>query len=108
MGPFDFFLRGRRLAKQLTQLDQLSDPLLVDVRTPEEFRSGHLPGAINLPLDQLGAVPLPKAGLSLSTATVGPEAPRPAPRSGPWAARHLISAGLRVTAAPWNKRGVLL
>ena len=51
MGPFDFFLPGRRLAKQLTQLD---------VRTPEEFRSGHLPGAINLPLDQLGAVPLPK------------------------------------------------
>ena len=35
MGPFDFFLPGRRLAKQLTQLDQLSDPLLVDVRTPE-------------------------------------------------------------------------
>ena len=60
MGPFDFFLPGRRLAKQLTQLDQLSYPLLVDVRTPEEFRSGHLPGAINLPLDQLGAVPLPK------------------------------------------------
>ena len=60
MGPFDFFLLGRRLAKQLTQLDQLSDPLLVDVRTPEEFRSGHLPGAINLTLDQLGAVPLRK------------------------------------------------
>lgn len=26
---------------------------LVDVRTPTEFASGHLPGAINVPLDQL-------------------------------------------------------
>ncbi|MCA9632554.1 MAG: rhodanese-like domain-containing protein [Myxococcales bacterium] len=28
--------------------------LLVDVRTPAEFNSGHLPGAINLPLNELG------------------------------------------------------
>lgn len=28
---------------------------LVDVRTPGEFAGGHLPGAINVPLDQLGA-----------------------------------------------------
>ncbi len=27
--------------------------IVVDVRTPEEFRSGHLPGAINIPLDRL-------------------------------------------------------
>ncbi|ADN76850.1 Rhodanese domain protein [Ferrimonas balearica DSM 9799] len=27
--------------------------LLVDVRTPGEFAAGHLPGAINIPLDQL-------------------------------------------------------
>ncbi len=27
--------------------------LLVDVRTPGEFSAGHLPGAVNLPLDQL-------------------------------------------------------
>jgi len=25
----------------------------VDVRGPEQFRKGHLPGAINLPLDEL-------------------------------------------------------
>ncbi|MBY5922093.1 rhodanese-like domain-containing protein [Ferrimonas balearica] len=27
--------------------------VLVDVRTTEEFAAGHLPGAINIPLDQL-------------------------------------------------------
>ena len=27
--------------------------LVIDVRTPAEFSSGHLPGAINLPLDQI-------------------------------------------------------
>lgn len=28
----------------------------VDVRQPREFASGHLPGAINLPLDQLAEI----------------------------------------------------
>ncbi|MBM4781845.1 MAG: rhodanese-like domain-containing protein [Archangiaceae bacterium] len=28
---------------------------LVDVRSPGEFSSGHLPGAINVPLQELGA-----------------------------------------------------
>jgi rhodanese-related sulfurtransferase len=28
-------------------------PLILDVRTPEEFAAGHVPGAINIPHDQL-------------------------------------------------------
>ena len=34
-------------------LDRLTDeqaPPLIDVRTPEEYRSGHIPDAINIPL----------------------------------------------------------
>ncbi|NMO13659.1 rhodanese-like domain-containing protein [Pyxidicoccus fallax] len=27
--------------------------MLVDVRTPEEFAAGHLPGALNIPVDEL-------------------------------------------------------
>ncbi|MET9671491.1 rhodanese-like domain-containing protein [Streptomyces sp. NPDC006482] len=38
-----------------TRLDDLT---VVDVRTPREYASGHVPGALNVPLDQLGrAVP---------------------------------------------------
>jgi phage shock protein E len=32
-----------------------SGALVIDVRTPAEFNSGHLPGAINLPLDGIEA-----------------------------------------------------
>ena len=28
---------------------------LVDVRTPEEYAAGHLPGAVNIPVDQIAA-----------------------------------------------------
>jgi len=30
-------------------------PRFVDVRTPEEYASGHVPGAINIPRDQLAS-----------------------------------------------------
>ena len=34
-------------------LEEGNAPQLVDVRTPREYRSGHVPGAVNLPLDDL-------------------------------------------------------
>lgn len=33
--------------------DTTEPTALLDVRTPEEFRQGHLPGAVNLPLSSL-------------------------------------------------------
>lgn len=35
------------------QAEPSTAPLVVDVRTPAEFAEGHLPGAVNIPLDQL-------------------------------------------------------
>ena len=42
-------------------LKETPDAVLLDVRTPEEYRAGHVPGAKNLPLDRLGGVNLPKS-----------------------------------------------
>jgi len=36
----------------IEQVD-LSTPIIVDVRTPQEFRSGAVPNAVNIPLDEL-------------------------------------------------------
>lgn len=43
---------------QTTLLDRLDDPdapLVLDVRTPDEYYRGHVPGAINIPYQQVGA-----------------------------------------------------
>lgn len=37
------------------QLDLEGKVLLVDVRTPEEYRFSHAPGAVNVPLRELSA-----------------------------------------------------
>lgn len=35
------------------EMEAADKPLLIDVREPAEFRSGHIPGARNIPLSQL-------------------------------------------------------
>ena len=36
-----------------SQIESSTATLIVDVRTPEEFAGGHVPGAINVPIDDL-------------------------------------------------------
>jgi NADPH-dependent 2,4-dienoyl-CoA reductase/sulfur reductase-like enzyme/rhodanese-related sulfurtransferase len=43
----------RRGVMPAIEIDEISNELLIDVRTPAEFSTGSIRGAINLPLDQL-------------------------------------------------------
>lgn len=56
--PVDVTTNGVRLVDVgtfATDKDAGRYAVVVDVRTPEEFADGHVPGAVNVPLDQLGA-----------------------------------------------------
>jgi rhodanese-related sulfurtransferase len=37
----------------VTQLAALANPVVIDVREPDEYAGGHAPGAVNIPLGQL-------------------------------------------------------
>lgn len=53
--------RPKRInAKNAKTLIETNNALLVDVRTPQEFSAGHLPGALSLPLDALPSRALKK------------------------------------------------
>lgn len=58
----DASISGQELAQRIEAGDA---PLVLDVRTPEEYASGHIPGAVNIPFDQLaGRMDELKAGKS--------------------------------------------
>jgi hydroxyacylglutathione hydrolase len=45
-------LRPSEFHEQLSQ-ETSGNSVVIDVRSPQEYASGHLPGAINFPLEQL-------------------------------------------------------
>ncbi len=40
-------------------MEEEEDYLILDVRTPEEFAAGHIPGAVNLPNEAIGTEEIP-------------------------------------------------
>ena len=49
MGFFDF-LKQPDINQGVEQYKTTSGAILLDVRTPEEYRNGHIPGSRNIPL----------------------------------------------------------
>lgn len=49
------------------EIQSPAPPILLDVRSPGEFESSHIPGSVNIPLDELGSV-----ATRLSEHLVGP------------------------------------
>ncbi len=52
MGLFSF-LTGPDINQGISQYRDTADAVLLDVRTPEEYMSGHIPESMNLPLQDI-------------------------------------------------------
>ena len=44
----------------ITMMEEESGYIILDVRTPEEFADKHIPGAINIPNETIGAAEIPE------------------------------------------------
>ena len=55
MGIFDFF-KQPDINQGVQEFKNATGAVLLDVRTPQEYREGHIPGSQNVPLQQLDKV----------------------------------------------------
>ena len=55
MGIFDFF-KQPDINQGVQEYKNAAGAVLLDVRTPQEYRDGHIPGSQNVPLQQLDKV----------------------------------------------------
>ena len=63
MGFFDLF-KHTDINQGVAQFQQTSNAMLVDVRTPEEYRDGHIHGSSNVPLQQIEDIDLEVSDMS--------------------------------------------
>lgn len=55
MSIFDFF-KTENINEGVSQFEQTTGAILLDVRTTEEYQSGHIPQSINVPLHEIHKV----------------------------------------------------
>ena len=56
-----FFFNRTNINEAVVECRNTPGAVLVDVREVDEFRSGHIPGAVNVPLSQINNTTLPKS-----------------------------------------------
>lgn len=55
MGLFNF-VRGPGIDQGVKEYGETRGAVLLDVRTPQEYREGHIPGSRNIPLQEIETV----------------------------------------------------
>lgn len=60
MSIFNIFNRGSQFNEGVEQARKTAGAILLDVRTKEEYKAGHVAGAVNIPLDGLQGAKLDK------------------------------------------------
>lgn len=103
MGIFSALFGGNKTSEKVTGLLQRG-ALIVDVRTPQEYKAGHVKQSINIPLDKIpGKVnELKRKNKPIITCC------RSGARSG-MAADQLRKAGIEVeNGGPWNSVQAML
>ena len=63
MGSFSLFnlSNGMTMDQGVEEAKAVEGSVLLDVRTREEYAEGHVPGSVNLPLDQLETIDYDKS-----------------------------------------------
>lgn len=60
MGWIDLFQPAPSIEEGLEKMKEVPQAVLLDVRSEDEYRDGHIEGSINIPLNKLAAIDLPK------------------------------------------------
>lgn len=56
MGLFDIFRNNTDINAGVAEYEATNGAILLDVRTAEEYRDGHIDGSVNLPLDRISFI----------------------------------------------------
>lgn len=56
MGLFNFFRNTADINTGVAEYETTDGAVLLDVRTAEEYRGGHIDGSVNLPLDRISSI----------------------------------------------------
>lgn len=56
MGLFNFFRNATDINTSVAEYETNDGAVLLDVRTAEEYRDGHIDGSVNIPLDRISSV----------------------------------------------------